>query len=243
MPKPHQTLRQLLRIARQPRAASAVYEDFTRLQQVYILEHCAAHFGIRADDPAPLFRKKLLDVGAGQGVIAEFLALSGATITALEANHTAFTSAKARAQAFGMENMTLLRQTPESLLPSLQTFDVIVVTDALTASPNAAKLLWVLKQLLAPGGLLIFSAIHRSPRAWVYHVLLGRWLSRWLYGRRTAKGPLNVFTIPQLRQLCSRAGLTLSAVQGLRFSFLKQRWKKARTPQTRFLAIATATTI
>jgi 2-polyprenyl-6-hydroxyphenyl methylase/3-demethylubiquinone-9 3-methyltransferase len=237
MPKPHQTLRQLLRIARQPRAASAVYEDFTRLQQVYILEHCAAHFGIRADDPAPLFRKKLLDVGAGQGVIAEFLALSGATITALEANPTAFTSAKARAQAFGMENMTLLRQTPESLLPSLQTFDVIVVTDALTGSANPAKLLWVLKQLLAPGGLLILSAIHRSPRAWVYHVLLGRRL----YRRRPAsQGPLNFFTLFQLRQLCGRAGLTLSAVQGLRFSFLKQRWKKARTPQTRFLAIATA---
>jgi 2-polyprenyl-6-hydroxyphenyl methylase / 3-demethylubiquinone-9 3-methyltransferase len=235
MPKPHQTLRQLLRIARQPRPAAAVYEDFTRLQQVYILEQCAAHFGIRADDPAPLFRRSLLDVGAGQGGIAEFLALSGATITALEADPKAFASAKARAEAFGMENMTILRQTPESLLPSLQTFDVIVVTDALTNSTNPAKLLWVLKQLLAPGGLMILSAIQRSPRAWVYHVLLGRWL----YRRRKAKVNLNFFTILQLKQLCGRAGLTLSPVQGLRFSFLKQRWKKARTPQTRFLATAT----
>jgi 2-polyprenyl-3-methyl-5-hydroxy-6-metoxy-1,4-benzoquinol methylase len=86
---------------RQPRAREGVYHDYNLLRQRYILERCAKHYKVRDDDPAPLYNKTLLDVGCGESPIGQFLALSGADITAIDRNPEAIAIAEAAAVSFG----------------------------------------------------------------------------------------------------------------------------------------------
>lgn len=232
-----QTLAQITAALRRPRARGEVYRDYNTLRQRYIVKQAAQHFKIRDDDPAPLFGKTLLDVGCGESTIAEFLALSGADITAIDADAAKLAKAEASAASFGAP-ITFLHTRPENLLNSLQKFDVILALDVLEETTEPAKLLWVLRQLLAPGGIIILSHISRTPLAWVYHVLF----SSYIYGR-TPRGSRSIWrfhTPAQLRRLCARAGLVLGHIQGLRYSKRAQHWESAANIRPRYLATATA---
>lgn len=230
-----QTLAEISHALRQPRSRKDVYADYNTLRQQYILTSAARHFNLGEDDPAPLYGKSLLDVGCGESTIAEFLALSGAEITAIDANPSLLAKAQASAASFGAP-ITFLNVGPERLLGSHK-FDVILALDVLEETPDPAKMVWMLKQLLAPGGLVVFSHINRTPRAWLYHVFL----SGYIYGRtpRGSRSYWRFHTPRQLNQLCRHVGLHLSHIQGLRLSLRKQRWEKSLTTATRYLALAT----
>lgn len=240
MAKPHQTLAQIAAHLRHPRALSDVYVDYNKLRQNYILEATARHFKVRDDDPAPLYGKTLLDAGCGESTIAEFLALSGAEITAIDANAAALAKAKQSAEAFGAP-ITFVQARVETLINSQRKFDIILALDLLEDTREPEKMLWVLRQLLAPGGIIIFAGISRTFKAWLYHIVV----SGYVYGR-TAPGSrsLSRFHTPaQLVAMCHAVGLNLTNVQGLRFSFSKERWKLSGKPHTRYLATATAASV
>lgn len=237
MPKPHQTIAQLSQNLRRPRAGADVYSEYNTLRQHYILEAVYGHFKVREDNPAPLYGKTLLDVGCGESTISEFLALSGAEITAVDADAAALAHARASAQEFGAP-ITFLNTRVENLVRTGQKFNVILVLDVLEDTQDPDKLVWALKQLLAPGGLIVFTTINRTFRAWFFHIFL----SSFLY-RRTRRGLTSFwrfYTPAQLRSVCKKAGLKLSHIQGLRFSLTKMKWKRSSTPRTRFMATATA---
>lgn len=228
------SLAQISAALRHPRDRKDVYSDYNTLRQRYILEQAGKHFNVRDDDPAPLYGKTLLDVGCGESPIGQFLALSGADITAIDANPSVLAQAEAAAISFGAP-ITFHAVGPEKLLNTSK-FDIILALDVLEDAPDAAKLVWILRQILAPGGLIIFSHINRNPKAWLYHILL----SSYVYGR-TPRGSraFGRFHKPQqLATLCHKVGLKLTHVQGLRFSLTKQVWKNSRNARTRYLATA-----
>lgn len=229
------SIAQISAALRHPRARPDVYHDYNTLRQRYILERAALHFNLRDDDPAPLYGKTLLDVGCGESPIGQFLALSGADITAIDSNPEVVAMAEASAVSFGAP-ITFHAVGPEKLLNSNR-YDIILALDLLEDTPDAAKLVWVLRQILAPGGLIIFSHINRKPSSWLYHILL----SGYVYGR-TPRGSrsFNRFHSPlKLAGMCANAGLKLTHVQGLRFSVAKQCWLRSNSARTRYLAEAT----
>lgn len=231
-----QTFAQTLTALRRPRARGEVYRDYNTLRQRYIVKEAAAHFRIRDDDPAPLYGKSLLDVGCGESTIAEFLALSGADIIAIDSDPKRLAKAEESAASFGAP-ITFMNTKPEKLLNSLQKFDVILALDVLEETDDPARMLWVMRQLLAPGGVIILSHISRTPLAWLYHILF----SSYIYGR-TPRGSRSLWrfhTPNQLRRLCNKAGLVLGHIQGLRYSKSKQRWKNSHRIRPRYLATAT----
>lgn len=229
------TLGQISAALRHPRAREGVYHDYNLLRQRYILERCGKHFKVRDDDPAPLYNKTLLDVGCGESPIGQFLALSGADITAIDQNPEAIAIAEAAAVSFGAP-ITFHAVGPDKLL-NTKKFDIILALDLLEDTSDPAKLIWILRQILAPGGILIFSHIARTPRAWFYHILF----SSYIYGR-TPRGSRSYgrFHNPSvLALLCKRVGLKLRHVQHMRFSFSKQRWKFTSNKRSRYMAEAT----
>jgi len=229
------TLGQISAALRQPRAREGVYHDYNLLRQRYILDRCAKHFKVRDDDPAPLYGKTLLDVGCGESPIGQFLALSGADITAIDQNPAAIAAAELSAVSFGAP-ITFHAVGPEKLLNTSK-FDIILALDILEDSEDPAKLIWILRQILAPGGILIISHIARTPRAWLYHILF----SSYIYGR-TPRGSRSYrrFHNPYaLALMLKRVGLRLRHVKYMRFSFSKQRWKFTSNKRTRYIVEAT----
>lgn len=223
---------QLATLLRRPPEVKPIYHAYNQLRQLYILEQTSRHFSARADDPAPLYGKKLLDVGCGESNIAEFLALSGAEITAIDPDPAVLAKAEASALAFGAP-VTFLKTKAEGLVGQPFRFDVILALDVLEETPDAAKLFWVLRQLLAPGGLLIMSVINRSLFAWFLHIVLSsRVYGRTPLGRRQWK---RFHTPATVTALAHKQGLVVADTQLLRFSLANQQWVPTRTGGTRYL--------
>jgi 2-polyprenyl-6-hydroxyphenyl methylase/3-demethylubiquinone-9 3-methyltransferase len=213
-----------------------VYRDYNRTRQSYILHATAAHFGKRDDDPAPLYGKTLLDVGCGESTIGEFLALSGADITAVDPNPEVLARARVSAEHYGAP-VHFLQSRVEDLINSLPRYDVILALDILEETADAPRLVWTLRQLLKPGGVIIFSAINKKPKSWFIHIFLSQYVYRRVPhgGRRYGR-----FQTPrQLAAMAGKVGLKLSGVQGLSFTVSEQKWHLTGKPDTRYLATAT----
>ncbi|MFZ2586651.1 MAG: bifunctional 2-polyprenyl-6-hydroxyphenol methylase/3-demethylubiquinol 3-O-methyltransferase UbiG [Alphaproteobacteria bacterium] len=228
------TAQNVLQTLRSPPERARVYRDYNRTRQQYILQATTRHFAMRADDPAPLLGKTLLDVGCGKSTIGEFLALSGAEITAVDPRAEALAEAQASAEEYGAP-VTFIQSRAEDMLNSLGRYDVILALDVLEETPDASKMMWVLKQLLNPGGVLIFSVITRTPKAWFIHKLL----SQYVYGRgKNIRVYKQFYTPLQLEALAAKQDLTMSDVQGLGFSLSTQKWRLKPYVDTRYMAIA-----
>ena len=228
--------RQLTALLKQPPEKEAVAHAFDKLRQRYILRAVVEHFNVREDEPAPLYSKTLLDVGCGESTIAEFMALSGADITAIDPDPAALRKAEESAKAFGAP-VTFLNIKAEGMVSSNQTFDVILALDVAEDAPDLARLVWTLKQLLAEDGLIIFSAINRTPMAWLTHIFL----SEKIY-RRTPRGRRNwqrFYTPGQLRHAAQQQGLVMGDVQHLRFSAHTRRWVLSKHSGSRYLTTLT----
>lgn len=229
-------LRRTLGVICSPPARVRVYRDYNRTRQHYILQAAAKHFSRRDDDPAPLFGKTLLDVGCGESTIGEFLALSGAEITAVDPDPNVLEKAKISAEHYGAP-VTFVQSRAEDMLNSLAKYDVILALDILEENPDAARFLWVLKQLLKPGGLVILSSINRTPKAWFMHIFL----SQYVY-RRVPKGYRRYsrfFRPRQLEKMAQKAGLKLENVQGLSFNVSDGTWHLTKQPDTRYMVTGT----
>ena len=222
----------LAAILRRPPDVKPVYHAYNQLRQLYILEQTSRHFACRKDDPAPLYGRKLLDVGCGESGIAEFLALSGAEITAIDPDPAVLAKAQASAEAFGAP-VTFLKTKAESFIGQPFRFDVVLALDVLEDVPDPDKLMWVMRQLLAPGGLLILSAINRTFLAWFLHIVL----SSRVYGR-TAPGrrQWGRFHTPEsVAAMAKRHGLEVVDLQRLRFSLTNREWVPTAAGGTRYL--------
>lgn len=233
---PHMPGGQLVALLRNPPNIHPVYQAYNRLRQQYVVVQTMRHFKAREDDPAHLYQKKLLDVGCGEATIAEFLALAGAEITAIDPNPAALAAAKASAEAFGAP-VTFVRGRAEDLLRTGEKYDVILALDLLESVEDPARMVWVIRQLLAPGGIIVISAITRTWRAWFAHIFLSEYLYRRIpVGTRAYK---RFFTPAQLAALCKGQGLHLENVQQLRFSSSRRSWVQSMpgsSRATRYLA-------
>jgi 2-polyprenyl-6-hydroxyphenyl methylase/3-demethylubiquinone-9 3-methyltransferase len=235
--RPLRTLKTLQHIAKtiqNPPPIQGVYSAYNQLREHYILQATQKHFGVRADNPAPLFGKKLLDVGCGTATVAQFLALSGAEITAIDPNAAALAQARQAAEEYGAP-ITFVRAHAADLLAHPHRYDIILVLDVFETLAGIGKLMWVLRQLLAPGGVVVVGHITRTPRAWLYHV----GLSSMVYGRtpRGSRHWRHFHTPAQLGEIAQAAGLKLKGVQGVRYSVTGGRWKlTSQRTATRYLA-------
>jgi 2-polyprenyl-6-hydroxyphenyl methylase/3-demethylubiquinone-9 3-methyltransferase len=220
---PH-TLATLFRTLRQPPPVPALHEQYNRMRQAQVLEAVSRFVKARADDPAPLYGRTVLDIGCGVSPMSQFLALAGAEVTAIDPNPAALGQAKAAAERFGTP-ITFLKARAEELINSPQRYDVILALDVVEEHPDPARLFWVCRQLMSPGGLLLVSAMTRNPWSWLLHVVI----SSYIYGRVPAgrRGWGSLFKPSALKRMARAQGFKPRRVRWLRFRLRPARWQPA----------------
>ncbi len=218
-----------------PPPKSDVFAGYDRIRQHYIIQQSVEHFSRRQDDPAPLLDKTVLDVGCGLSAVGEFMVLSGADVTALDTDPEIIAAAKQKADKYGTE-VTFIEGKIEDLIHTTSAYDVIVCLDLFEYLGDLDKFLWVVKRLLKPGGMLIFSAINKSPLAWVMHIFL----SSWVYGRtpRGSRKFSRFYKSEDLTQLLEAQGFAQITTQGLAYNTRDKRWHLSKKISTRYLGQA-----
>ena len=134
--------------------------DINPLRLALVDEHAA---GVKG--------KKTIDIGCGGGLVSEGLARMGAQVTGIDMA----TKALAVAKLHALESSVVVNYreiTAEAMAnEAAGQFDVVTCLEMLEHVPNPASVVAACAKLAKPGGLLFFSTISRTLKAYVLTVL------------------------------------------------------------------------
>ncbi|MBE2893766.1 bifunctional 2-polyprenyl-6-hydroxyphenol methylase/3-demethylubiquinol 3-O-methyltransferase UbiG [Spirabiliibacterium falconis] len=115
--------------------------------------------------------KRVLDVGCGGGILSESMARLGAQVVGIDMSPQPLAIAREHASMQGLK-IDYRQQTIESLVAEQgEKFDVITCMEMLEHVPDPSAVVRACQQLLKPNGVLFFSTINRTFKAWMLVVL------------------------------------------------------------------------
>ncbi|MCZ2290521.1 MAG: bifunctional 2-polyprenyl-6-hydroxyphenol methylase/3-demethylubiquinol 3-O-methyltransferase UbiG [Burkholderiales bacterium] len=176
------------------------------------------------DDLASLRGKRVLDVGCGGGILAEAMAVRGATVTGIDMASKPLGVAQLHALESGVENLDYREISAEALAAEAAgTFDIVTCMELLEHVPDPASTVRACATLARPGAWVFFSTINRNPKSFLFAIVGAEYLLKLLpqgtheYAR---------FLRPsELARHVRDAGLALNATQGMSYNPLTQRYR------------------
>jgi 2-polyprenyl-6-hydroxyphenyl methylase/3-demethylubiquinone-9 3-methyltransferase len=114
---------------------------------------------------------RVVDVGCGGGILAEALAVAGASVTGIDMAESPLQVARLHALETGTR-VDYVATTAESLAAEKSAaFDLVTCLEMLEHVPDFASTVTACAELAKPGGQLVFSTINRHPKAYALAVL------------------------------------------------------------------------
>ena len=118
-----------------------------------------------------LSAKKILDIGCGGGILAEAMALKGASVTGIDMAEMSLEVAKLHLHESKLDIDYQLITAEEFAQQNAGEFDIVTCLEMLEHVPDAASIVAAAASLLKPDGHLFFSTINRNPKAFVLAIL------------------------------------------------------------------------
>lgn len=177
-----------------------------------------------------LFGKKVLDVGCGGGILSEAMAKQGAIVTGIDMTSQPLEIAKQHAKqsdlAIDYQQTTiedfLQKTTACSSLNPADKFDVITCMEMLEHVPDPLSVIQSCKSLLKPDGVLFFSTINRTVKAYMLVIIGAEYVLKML-----PKGTheFEKFIKPaELLTWCDQADLNCQDIKGYHFNPLTEKF-------------------
>lgn len=173
-----------------------------------------------------LFGKNVLDVGCGGGILSESMAQQGATVTGIDMSKMPLEIARQHAVQNGL-TIDYQQTTIEDFLRRHQAqqsekFDVITCMEMLEHVPDPLSIIQSCKALLKPNGVLFFSTINRTLKAYALVIIGAEYVLKML-----PKGTheFEKFIKPaELLAWCDKAELQCQEMVGYHYNPLSQRF-------------------
>ncbi|WP_416898151.1 MAG: bifunctional 2-polyprenyl-6-hydroxyphenol methylase/3-demethylubiquinol 3-O-methyltransferase UbiG [Minwuia sp.] len=180
----------------------------------YLTSQLNAHFG-RAESGNSLDGLRILDIGCGGGLVAEPLARLGADVTGVDAAEKNVEVARLHAAGSGLK-IDYRHGRAEALAEAGEQFDAVMALEIIEHVADPALFVASVAKLVKPGGLVIFSTINRTPKAYGLAIVGAEYVLRWLpRGTHT----WSKFVKPsELARHGRAAGLEMRDVTGLVYS-------------------------
>jgi 2-polyprenyl-6-hydroxyphenyl methylase / 3-demethylubiquinone-9 3-methyltransferase len=123
------------------------------------------------DGHAKLADKRVLDVGCGGGILAEAMALLGATVTGLDMAEKPLKVAQLHLIESGLPVEYLLSSAEAHAEERAGGYDVLTCMEMLEHVPDPASAVAACARLVKPGGQVFFSTINRNPKSYLLAVI------------------------------------------------------------------------
>lgn len=168
------------------------------------------------DERSPVAGKTLIDVGCGGGILAESMALRGATVTGIDMGEAPLAVARLHALESGV-TMTYEQITAEAKAEQKpQAFDIVTCLEMLEHVPDPASVIRACAAMVKPGGDVYFSTINRNPKAYLFAIVGAEYVLK-LLPRGTHD--FKKFIRPsELAKWLREAGLELQGMTGLTYN-------------------------
>ena len=201
----------------------------------YIRDNVVSHFGRDPKAVRPLTGLTALDIGCGGGLIGEPLCRLGAKVTAIDPSDRNIAIAKGHADPQGLE-IDYRAQRIEDLTRAGQIFDLVTCLEVVEHVPDVVAFIAECSKAVRPGGLIVFSTINRTLKAWALAIVGAEYVLRWL-PRGTHQWERFV-TPKELSLHCEAAGLSAPRFEGMVYNPLRDAWDRSTDTDVNYLAAA-----
>ncbi|WP_213997580.1 bifunctional 2-polyprenyl-6-hydroxyphenol methylase/3-demethylubiquinol 3-O-methyltransferase UbiG [Arsukibacterium sp.] len=192
--------------------------------------------GYISDIAGGVFGKRIVDVGCGGGILAESLARSGAEVTGIDMADDALAVARLHALETGVK-LNYQQSTAEDFAISQPAaFDIVTCMEMLEHVPEPASVVKACADLANPGGLLFFSTINKTVKAYAMAIVGAEYILR-LVPKGTHE--FSKFIRPsQLMRDIEQAGLELVDATGLHFNPVNNSFKTGPGLDVNYFVVA-----
>ena len=187
----------------------------------FIRDEVIGHFRLDPKVLRPLEGLSVLDIGCGGGLVSEPMSRMGGKVTGIDPSEKNIAIAGLHSKAQGVDvNYRAVRI--EDVVAGGELFDVIVCLEVVEHIPDVEAFIKECARAVKPGGLVIFSTINRTFKAWALAIVGAEYVLGWL-PRGTHQWER--FVKPnELSQFCKNAGLGAPSFSGMIYQPLKDVW-------------------
>jgi 2-polyprenyl-6-hydroxyphenyl methylase / 3-demethylubiquinone-9 3-methyltransferase len=201
----------------------------------FIRDRIAGHFGRDALADSPLAGLRLLDIGCGGGLVSEPMARLGATVVGIDASDKNVSVARSHAGQSGLA-IDYRNEAAEDLAATGEQFDVVLALEVIEHVADIGSFIGACAELARPGGAVVFSTLNRTPQSFLFGIVGAEYVLGWL-PRGTHQW--NRFVRPsELAAALRPHGLNITALEGLTYQPLAERWRLSRDLSVNYLAFA-----
>ena len=202
----------------------------------YITSIARKYFDIVDNKKSLLSGLKLIDIGCGGGLICAPMSELGAEVTGLDANEHNIKAATSYAKRTKL-NIEYINDTIEEYIKSPKKYDIVLCLEVIEHVANQKEFVNNISKLVAPGGVLIFSTINRTKKAYFLAIMMAEYVLRWV-PRQTHN--YSKFIRPsEFVRMLEGTTLRLSELKGLTFSMLSQNWYLSDDIDVNYFAVFT----
>lgn len=199
----------------------------------FIRDRLCRHFGRTAQQMRPLAGLSILDLGCGGGLLSEPLARMGAKVTGIDATAESVDVARTHAEAMGLD----IDYRPGTADDLDSPFDAVISLEVIEHVADIEAFVASCVRLVRPGGALILSTLNRTPKAYLFAIVGGEHVLRWL---PAGSHVFAKFIRPsELAALLRPHGIPIVELAGLSYNPIDGAWRLSRDVSVNYLAFAT----
>jgi len=163
-----------------PKGEFAPLHRFNPTRLTFIRDQAAARFDRDPRARRPFEGLRLLDIGCGGGLLAEPMCRLGFQVTAVDASERNIGTARAHAEAQGLEIDYRCATAEQLEAEGAGPFDLILNMEVIEHVADPGEYLRTCARLLAPGGLMIVATLNRTLKALALAKVGAEYVLRWL---------------------------------------------------------------
>lgn len=199
----------------------------------YLKEQICQHF--HCDPDTQLKGLCLLDIGCGGGLLTEPMARLGAQVTGIDALEKNVRIAKNHAEEMGLE-IEYRFTTAEDMVRTSSGFDVVLIMEVIEHVINPSEFIASCTENVRPGGLIFFSTINRTLKAFWLAIFGAEYVMRWL---PAGTHQYEKFITPgELGRMLTDTGLMPHPATGMIYNPLKGSWRTGSDTSVNYILSA-----
>jgi len=181
--------------------------------------------------------KEIADIGCGGGILTEALAKKGAKkVVGIDMSEKALRVARQHAKQQGStlsDTIEYIQQTGEAFaLENPERFDVVVCMELLEHVPNPASLVKACSQLVKPSGIVCFSTLNRTVRAFALAIVGAEYIMNLL--ERGTHNYAQFIRPHELDAWARQHHLTIKQIKGMAYNPFTGKASTERKPHVNY---------
>lgn len=189
------------------------------------------------DERAPLDGARAADIGCGAGILSEAMARRGAQVTGIDLAPEMIDTAMTHAHESGLAIDYRCVPSRDLAAERRGEFDIVTCMEMLEHVDERASVVDDCRQMLRPGGTVVFSTINRGPKAWMLAIAGAEYVLDLL--PRGTHDYNKLIKPSELAAWARHSGLEVQAVDGVRYNPFTRRASLETRPDVNYFMYTT----